>query len=114
MPAPGSNQTQESLPEIFRREMEASERENREQWKHALVKSLAAIDANPKSAEAYLEAAHSHRKLKDFPAAIEMLGDGIERCEFHLGLHVSYIHLLAQCNKTHDAIAAAHEALAHA
>ena len=114
MPAPGSNKTQESLPEIFRRQVEATQQGNREQWKQALAKSLAALDENPKAAETYLEIAQCHRKLKDFQAAIEILRDGIKRCDFHLRLQVSYIHLLAQSNMTREAITAAREALAHA
>jgi predicted O-linked N-acetylglucosamine transferase (SPINDLY family) len=114
MSAPVSNKSEESLPEIFRRQMEVSKQENRDHWEQALRTSLAALAENPKAANTYLEIAQCHRKLKDFRAAIEILEDGIKRCDFHLSLHVSYIHLLAQCNRTREALAAAHEALQHA
>jgi predicted O-linked N-acetylglucosamine transferase (SPINDLY family) len=114
MPAPRSDKTQEPLPELFRRGMEASQQKNREHWKQALAKSLAALNGNPTAAATYLKIAYCHRKLTDFQAAIEILADGIRHCEFDLRLQVAYIQMLAQCNRTHEAISASRDALAHA
>jgi tetratricopeptide (TPR) repeat protein len=110
MAASGPNQTRKSLPEIYQLQVEAAERESREKWKQSLAKWLAALRENPNAPETYIEIAQCHRKLKVHEAAIAILADGIKHCDFHARLRLSYIHLLAQCNRTREAIAAAHEA----
>ena len=107
MPAPDSDRVQESLPEIFRHQAEAAEFEAREQWTQLLAKSLTLLAENPGAADSYIEAAHCYRKLRDHRAAVEILARGIDCCNFHLPLWLSYINLLAGLNRTQEAIAAA-------
>ena len=110
MAAAGSNKTQESLPEIFRLQVEAGERESREKWEQSIAKWRAVLRENLNAAEAYLEIAQCQRKLKEHEAAIAILAEGIKHCDSHARLRLSYISLLEQCNRTREAIAAAREA----
>ncbi len=105
-----SNKPQESLHEVYQLQSDAAERENLEELNQLLENCLTRLADNPKAAETYLQIAYCYRKLKNHGAAIAILADGIKHCEFYSLLRVTYINLLAQCNRTSEAIVAAREA----
>lgn len=108
IPTFASNQL--SLPEIYRRQTEALDRQNREAWELSLATCRDALAKNRRDPDAYIAAARCHKKLGEHEAAMAMLQEGLKSCSPALHLYQCIVFLLEECNRTQEAISAAHEA----
>jgi protein O-GlcNAc transferase len=99
-----------SIQEIYHRQAEALERETRTEWEVSLTKYRAALQQDRRSPEAYIEAARCLKKLGKHEDAIALLKEGIQSCAPSITLHRWYVNLCEECNRTEEAIAAAHQA----
>ena len=98
------------IQEIYRRQAEDLKRKSREEWKLSLAKSCEALARNVCDSDAYVDAAWSLRKLNEHDNAIAFLKEGLTKCAASLRLYQWHIKLLEECNRTKEAIAAAHDA----
>ena len=101
---------QTSIREIYKQQAEALERETRTEWELSLARYQTALRENRRSPEAYIEAARCYKKIGEHEDAIALIKEGIRSCAPSVPLHRSYINLCEECNRTEEAIAAAHQA----
>jgi protein O-GlcNAc transferase len=111
MNAPHSGRQRPSISEIYQNQAEALKLESRSEWERSLAKCREALAENNRDSEAYIGAAYAHKKLGEHEAAITIIKQGINRCAPSVGLYQWNIKLLAECNRTEEAIADAREAM---
>jgi protein O-GlcNAc transferase len=100
----------QSMPEIYRQQAEAVERENRTEWTRRLTEVSETLRENDRDPEAYIEIAWCHRKLGEHAKAIAVLQEGLSKCGLADSLCKSYVNLLEECNRTGEAIDFARQA----
>jgi protein O-GlcNAc transferase len=101
-----------SIHEIYNQQAAEAERRQREFWRESLAKSQASLQQDPQSANAYIEVARCHMKLRQHNEVRAILEQGFLRVlpEHSYQLHLWHIHWLQESNCTRDAIAAARRA----
>jgi protein O-GlcNAc transferase len=100
------------IHEIYNQQIAEAERRQREFWTEALMESQESVQRDPQSANAYIEVARCHVKLRQHSEVPAILEQGFSRVprEGSYQLHLWHIRWLEECNRTRDAIAATHNA----
>lgn len=98
------------MEEIFRQRTEDAERQVAEQREQRLAYARALVKENDRDPNAYIASARCCKQLGRLYEALDILRQGLHRCDPTPSLHEYYIERLEKCNRTTDAIAAAHEA----
>jgi protein O-GlcNAc transferase len=108
VPTFGSNQL--SLQEIYGRQAEALNRATRQAWELSLAHCRDTLAKNRRDPDAYIATARCHKKLGEHETAMAVLQEGRKSCSPTLHLYQCIVRLLEECNRTQEAISAAHEA----
>jgi protein O-GlcNAc transferase len=100
------------IHEIYNQQIAKAERQQRDFWTESLAEAQQSLQRNPQSANAYIEVARCHAKLRQHGEVRTILEQGFLRVppEHSYPLHVWHIRWMEECNRTHDAIAAARQA----
>jgi predicted O-linked N-acetylglucosamine transferase (SPINDLY family) len=100
------------IHEIYNQQIAEAERQQRDFWTESLAKAQESLRRNPRSANAYIEVAQCHAKLRRLGEVRAILEQGFSRVppEDSYWLHLWHIRWLEECNRTRDAIAAAQHA----
>jgi protein O-GlcNAc transferase len=100
------------IHQIYNQQIAEAERQQRDFWTESLAEAQQSLQQNPQSANVYIEVARCHAKLRQHGEVRAILEQGFLRvpAEDSYQLHLWHIRWLEECNRTHDAIAAARQA----
>ena len=98
------------MEEIVRFETEEVERQALEKRKRMLADARAALKKHDGDPMAFIATARCCKQLGRLQETLDILRQGISRCARSAILYEYYIERLEKCNRTEEAIAAAHEA----
>jgi tetratricopeptide (TPR) repeat protein len=98
------------VSEIFSRDAESLEREEKQARQLLLSKTMGEVRSSPADEEAWLRAAVILRKTDEHEEAIRLVKEGLRHVS-SLRLQHYQVNLLAECNRTEEAIDAARDAL---
>jgi predicted O-linked N-acetylglucosamine transferase (SPINDLY family) len=100
------------IHEIYNQQIAEAERQQRDFWTESLAKARESLQRDSQSANAYIEVAHCHAKLRQHSEVRAILKQGFSRVlpDDSYQLHLWHIRWLEECNRTREAIAAAQHA----